>query len=264
MQNSNEFISDDGATEFKIRIACECYSDSVLVRDVLAQLPVLNGKLKWGVPREPDPLKLIDAELVLIVSDRTNLLTAVGRSVIYRNLGLAHLLIYVQEETDLPVEVIPGLVLPRSQLAGGLLRLTQVLLEPTISQGLVGVDWADTRSLLTMGGQIVLENATASQPENAIQAAIRQLQARSTGRVIHGLQVAILCHEAKLATRHIGELTWACRDATGDDTCIIVAAPLLSWPDHDSYEVRLFASVECTGAHWPRSLFLNFSKGMDV
>jgi len=46
----------------------------------------------------PDPFKLIDADLVLIVSDRANLLTAIGRSVIYKNLKFAHILIYVQDE----------------------------------------------------------------------------------------------------------------------------------------------------------------------
>jgi len=73
------------------------------------------------------------------------------------------------------------------------------------------------------------------------------LQSCASGRSINGLQAAIICHERKLATRHAGDLLWACKDVAGEDTTLIVAAPLLDWPDIDSYEVRLFAKIECAG-----------------
>lgn len=248
MSNSGVFIPDDEVTQFKITVACECYSDQGLVQDALTQLPDLNGKLVWGFPRTPDPLKFIDTDLVLIVSDRANLLTAIGRSIIYKHLEQAHILIYLQEGADdVPIEAIPGLILPRSQLAAGLLNLVQMLLEPTITQGLVGIDWADTRTILAMGDQIVMEKASADQPYAAIKAAVSQLQARASGRAIHGLQAAILCHEGRLATRYISDLLWACKDAADEDTTLIVAAPLLDWPDIDYYEVRLFAKIDCAG-----------------
>lgn len=267
MQGS-DVVTHDEASEFKIMVACECYSDQGHVRDALAQLPDLNGKLIWGNPRVPDPLKLIDADMVLIVSDRPNLLTAIGQSVIYKNLGLAHLLVYVQGDTDLPAEAIPGLILARSQLADGLLNLTQILLESTLTQGLVGVDWADTCNLLAMGGQAVMERASSTrQPEEAIKRAVSQLQARTTGRAIHGLQAAILSNGSKMPTKSISDLSWACKDilplpdkdSDGYDTHFIVAAPLLDWLDDNYYEVRLFARVECSGARWPSDLLLNFS-----
>lgn len=259
MSDSDAFISDAETTEFKIRIACECYSDTNLVREALTELPDLKGELIWGSPRVPDPLKLINADLVLIVTDRTNLLTAIGRSVIYKHLEWAHVLIYLQDEADVPTEAIPGMVLARSQLTTGLLNLTQILLEPVITQGLVGIDWADVRTILAMGDQIVMEKASADQPEVAVKAAVCQLQARTSGRPIHGLQAAILCHGDRLATRFIGDLHRACTDMAGNDTTMIVAAPLPEWPDVDYYEVRLFAKVGCTGVHWPSDLLLNIS-----
>lgn len=259
MPNSDIFITDDEVTEFKIRVACECFSDRDPVREALAALPSLNGKLIWGSPQVPDPLKLIDADLVLIVSDRANLLTAIGRSVIYKHLEWAHVLIYLQDEADVPTEAIPGMVLPRSQLATGLLNLTQILIEPVITPGLVGIDWADVRTILTLGDRIVMEKASADQPETAIKAAVSQLQARTSGHAIQGLQAAILCNGAKLAMRSIGDLHWACTDMAGHDTTMIVAAPLPDWPDIDYYEVRLFAKVGCSGARWPSDLLLDFS-----
>lgn len=42
----------DEVTEFKIRIACECYSDPDYVRDAVARLPDF-GKLEWGSPCKP-------------------------------------------------------------------------------------------------------------------------------------------------------------------------------------------------------------------
>ena len=259
MPDSDVFTSDDEVAEFKLRVACECYSDPAIVQEALTGLPDLNGEIIWGSPRVPDPLKLIDADLVLIVSDRANLLTAIGRSVIYEHLEWAHVLIYLQDEVDMPAEAIPGLVLPRSQLAAGLLNLTQILIEPVITQGLVGIDWADVRTILAIGDQVVMEKASADQPDVAIKAAVSQLQAQVSGRAIHGLQAAILCHGHRLAMRFIGDLHWACTDMAGYDTTLIVAAPLPDWPDVDYYEVRLFAKVECIGARWPSDLLLNFS-----
>lgn len=268
MQGS-DVVTHDEASEFQIMVACECYSDPGHVRNALAQLPDLNGKLIWGDPRVPDPLKLIDADMVLIVSDRANLLTAMGRSTIYKHLGWAHLLVYLQDETeDVPTEVIPGLILPHSQLATGLLSLTQILIESVITPGLVGVDWADVRNILTMGGQVVMERASSTRhPEEAIKRAVSQLQAQTAGRAIHGLQAAILSNGSKMPTNSISHLSWACKDglplpdkdSDGYDAYFIVAAPLLDWLDDDYYEVRLFARVECSGARWPNNLLLKFS-----
>jgi hypothetical protein len=268
MQES-DVVTHDEASEFQIMVACECYSDHGHARDSLAQLPDLNGRLIWGTPRMPDTLKLIDADLVLIVSDQSNLFTAIGRSIIYNHLGWAHLLIYLQDETeDLPAEVIPGLVLLRSQLAAGLLNLIQILIEPVITPGLVGVDWADVRNILTLGGQVVMERASSTrQPEEAIKRAVSQLQARTAGRAIHGLQAAILSNGAKMPTKSISDLSWACKDglllpdkdSDGYDAYFIVAAPLMDWLDDDYYDVRLFAKVECSGARWPSDLLLDFS-----
>jgi hypothetical protein len=177
MSDSDAFISDAEVNKFKIRIACECYSDTSVVQAALNGLPDLSVELIWGSPRKPDLLKLIDANLVLIVSDRANLLTAIGRSVIYKHMERAHVLIYLQDEADVPVEAIPGLVLPHSQLAAGLLTLTQILLEPVVTQGLVGIDWADVRTILAMGDQVVMAEASADQPAVAIKFAISQLKA---------------------------------------------------------------------------------------
>ena len=248
---------DDEGAELKIRIAFECYSEADLVREALAKLPDLNGGLVWGLPIEPDPVRLIDAELVLIVSDRANLLVAIDRSVNYKQLERAHVLIYLQDVTDIPTEVVTGLTLPRSQLDTALLHLTQTALEPVITPGLVGIDWADLRHILAMGGQVVMERAIANQPEVAIKTAIRQLKDRISGRAIHGLQAAIVCHSDKLETRFVGDLSRACSDVGCADTTLIVAAPLVDSPENDAYEVRLFARVECSGSNWPSTPFIN-------
>jgi len=247
MEDSGVANSNGEDTQFKITVACEFYGDQELIQDALIQLPDFNGKLVWGPPRMPDPLKLMDAEWVLIVTDHANLLAAMGRSLIYKQLGRGHILIYLQSEAEGQAEAIPALTLAPSELATGLFNLTQVLIEPSIMQGLVGIDWADTRTILAMGGQVVLVSASADQPEKAIKNAMSHLQSCASGRSINGLQVAILCHEGRLATRHAGDLLRACKDVTGEDTTLIVAAPLLDWPDIDSYEVRLFAKIECAG-----------------
>jgi hypothetical protein len=134
----------------------------------------------------------------------------------------------------------------------------------------VGIDWADAHNILTMDGQVVMVKTSRSQPKRAIEVAVTQLLERTAGRSIQGLQAAFFCSEGKLATRHIGDLSWACKDglplpdkdSDGYDTYFIVAAPLLDWPDDDYYEVRLFARVECTGVSWPSDLLLDFSEGL--
>ncbi|MFZ3262150.1 MAG: hypothetical protein WA135_14850 [Thiobacillus sp.] len=269
MSDSDVFNLDDEVTEPKILIACECYGHPDDVRDALSGLPDF-GKLDWGAPCTPAPFKLIDAELVLILSDKASLLMAIGRSVLYQRAGRAHVLIYLQDETeDVPAEVIPALVLLRSQLAAGLLNLTQIILEPVITPGFVGIDWGDVRNILNMGGQVVMERASSTgQPEEAIKRAVSQLQARTAGCAIHGLQAAIISN-GKMPMKSISDLSWACRDnlrfpdkdSVGYDTYFIVAAPLLDWLD-DDYEVRLFAKIECTNVHWPSDLILDFSDGL--
>lgn len=269
MSDSDVFNHDDEVPEFKIRIACECYSDPDYVRDAVARLPDF-GKLEWGSPCTPDPFKLIDAELVLIVSDKESLLMAIGRSALYKYAGRAHVLIYLQDEVDVPAEAIPGLVLPRSELRLGLFKLTLTLLEPVLWPGLVGVDWTDARNISAMGGQVVMVKTSSSRPRRAIEVAVTQLRERAAGRAIQGLQAAFFCSKGKLATRYIGDLSWACKDglplpdkdSDGYDAYFIVAAPILDWPEDDWYEVRLFARVECAG-EWPSDLLLSFSDGPD-
>ncbi|OYX28767.1 MAG: hypothetical protein B7Z03_10915 [Hydrogenophilales bacterium 32-62-9] len=93
------------------------------------------------------------------------------------------------------------------------------------------------------------------------------MQVQTAGRAIHGLQAAMLSNGAKMPTKSISDLLWACKhglplpdkDSDGYDTYFIVAAPLMDWPDDDYYEVRLFARVECSGARWPSDLLLDFS-----
>lgn len=160
----------------------------------------------------------------------------------------AHILIYLQDGAGAHADTIPGLVVPRSQLAAELLNLTQILLEPVATQGLVGIDWADVRTILATEGQIVMEKTSADEPEVAIKNAVNQLQAHASGRAIHGLQGAILSHGHKMRIRFIHDLHCACTDLVGHDAIIIVAAPLLNWPNIDQYEMRLFAKVECKGS----------------
>lgn len=270
MPKREVFCGDAEMPECKIRIACECYSDPDLVSDAL-RLPNF-GKLDWRLPCTPEPFKLIDAELVLIVCDQDSLLMAIGRSRLYKLAGRAHLLIYLRDglpdEAGVPDEVIPGLALPRLELHNELFKLTLSLLEPVLWQGFVGIDWGDARNLLTMDGLVVMEKAFSTrQPEEAIKRAVSQLQARVAGRAIQGLQAAIFSNGTKMPMKSISDLSWACKDglplsdkdSDGCDTYFIVAAPILDYLDDDYYEVRLFARVECTGAHWPNDLLLELS-----
>lgn len=234
-----------------IRIACECYSDTTFVREALAGLPDFDGRLEWGLPFTPDTFKLAEAEMVLIVSDRPGLLAAIGRTIIYRNLGRPHLLLYVQEQddADLPTEAIPGVVMARSQAADGLLTLAQTLFEPTDKPGLIGVDWGDTTHLLIEDHGVVMESSSADRPEAAIDAAISQLKARTSGRTIHGIQAGIFSSGNRLPMRAVHDLMAACENClekpAHDDSFSIVAAPIMNWSDDNYCEVRLFARVDC-------------------
>lgn len=232
--------------EFTITVGCECYSSLELVGHALAQLPDFNGNLAWDAPCTPDPAKGVsDAELVLIVSDQASLQMAIDRWSTYKKLKQASILIYLQGDEDVSAEEIPGLILPRSQLAAGFSTLTKALFTPVIPQGLICIDWADTRHILVMDGQMVMEEATGSELETVIDAAVTRLRKRASGRSIQGLQASILCSPNKLAMRHVHRLNSACKLVTNEEAILIIGAPFLDWPDADYYEVRIAARIAC-------------------
>jgi len=248
MPDGGVFVSESNeVSEFTITVGCECYSSLELVRHALAQLPDFNGNLAWGAPCTPGPAtEVSDAELVLIVSDQASLKMAIDRWSTYKELEQASILIYLQDDEDVWAEEVPGLILPRSQLAAGLATLAKALFTPVIPQGLICIDWADTRHILVMDGQMVMEKATGSEPEAVIDAALTRLRKRASGRSIHGLQASILCSQNKLAVRHVHRLNSACKMATSEGALIIIGAPFLDWPDADHYEVRIAARIACS------------------
>lgn len=234
--------------EFTIRVACECYCSLDLARDALSQQPLMNGALAWGIPRIPDsdePSR--DVDLVFIVADQDSLRSAMGRADIYKQAGRqnpSHLLIYLRDEEDVSAAKVSGWVLPRAQLASGLSGLTRAVLEPVIPHGLVCVDWADTRHILDMEGQVVIEEASGSRLEDAIESLIEKLRQHATGRAIQGMQASIVYNTAKLAMRNVHEFISACKQETDEDATIILAAPVLDVPEEAGYELRLFARIE--------------------
>jgi len=239
----------DESVAFTVKVACECYCSLDLVRDALSQLPVCNGALAWSAPRMPDQDTLdTNSDVVLIVSDRDTLAQAIDRSSRYKELGReapSHVLIYLQDNENVSAGDIAGLTLRREHLATGLTSLTRAAFLPIIPQGLICVDWCDTRHILEMAGQVVIEEASGSRIEEVIESAIARLHDSATGRPIHGMQASILCSSGKLANRYVARLSDACKGITRDDATIILAAPWMDWPDDDYYEVRIFARVEC-------------------
>ena len=249
MPDSGVLTTDvDQVSDLTITVACECYSSLSLIRDVLVRQSDLNGALVWGTPATPDPDKRKhEAELVLVVSDKANLPRAIERSSSYKQQGQAAILIYLQDEVGDSSEEIPGLTLSCDNLDAALTRLTKALFAPVIPQGLVCIDWADTRHILILDGRIVMEEASGNQPVDVIDAVVARLQARAFGRSIQGVQASILCCQDKLAMSHVLHLLSACKAVTGEDATLIVGAPFLDCPDSDHYEVRLIASVELRG-----------------
>lgn len=239
----------DKAVDFTIKVACECYCSLDLVREALSQLPVCNGALAWSAPSLPDQDTLeTDSDVVLIVSDKDTLAQAIARSSRYEELGRkasSHVLIYLQDNENASAEDIAGLTLRREHLAAGLASLTCAMFVPIIPQGLICVDWCDTRHILETAGQVVIEEASGSRIEEVIELAIARLRDSATGRPIHGMQASILCSPGKLATRYLARLSNPCRQIASDDATIILAAPWMEWPDVDYYEVRILARVEC-------------------
>lgn len=239
----------DKAVDFTIRVACECYCSLDLVREALSQLPVCNGSLAWSAPSMPDQDTLdTDSDVILIVSDKSTLAQALDRLSRYEELGReapSHILIYLQDNENVSAEDIAGLTLRREHLATGLTSLTRAAFLPIIPQGLICVDWCDTRYILETEGQIVIEEASASLIEDAIESAMGRLHESANGRPIHGMQASILCSPGKLATRYVARLSNPCREIASDDATIILAAPWMDWPDDDYYEVRILARVEC-------------------
>jgi hypothetical protein len=247
MPDSGVLVFDsDEVSEFTITVACECYSNHELVGEVLAQLPDFNGNLTWGTPCKPDLAKRVsDADLVLIVSDKAHLPAAIDRWSAYRQAEQASLLIYQQDDEDGLAKQIPGLSLSHSCLVSGFTALTHALFTPVIPQGLVCIDWADTRHLFVMDGQMVVAEASGSQPELAIEAAVTRLRELASGRNILGLQASIL-YRHKLTMRHVHHLVSACKAMLEEDRLLIVGAPFLDWPEFGQCEVRIAARVACS------------------
>lgn len=240
----------DEAIEFTIRVASECYCRADLVREVLSVQPSMNGALCWQSPRLPGSDEIAsDVDLVLIVADKDSLQSALERSAKYRQPGRHHpspLLIYLlDDEEELLDNTVSGLVLPLAQLAEGLTRLIRTVFEPVIPHGLVCVDWADTRHILDMEGQVVIAEASGTRLEDAVESAMEKLRHRAAGRSVNGMQVSIFCASSKLAVRKVHQVLTACKEATAEDSTIILAAPLVDWSESNGYEVRLFARVQC-------------------
>jgi len=235
--------------EFTIRVACECYCSPGLVREALYQQPVMNGCLVWGAPYIPDSDEIAsDAEIVLIVADKETLPAALDRASSYKQQGRQippYLLVYLQDEGEVPTDEVSGLILPRTQLSAGLSRLTRAVFEPVIPHGLVCVDWADTCHILDIAGQVVIEEASGSRLADAIESVMTRLRQRAAGRPVLGMQASIICDPSRLATRYVHDLLSACRQETDEDATLIIAAPLVDRPGRDDYEVRLFARIEC-------------------
>ena len=247
MPDSGVLVFDsDEVSEFTITVACECHNDVEIVGKALAQLPAFNGNLAWGSPHKPDPAKLVsDSELVLIVSDKAHLAVAIDRWAAYRQAEQASLLVYLQDDEDGLAKQIPGLSLSRSCLASGFTALTHALFTPVIPQGLVCIDWADTRHLFVMDGQMVVTEASGSQPELAIDAAVTRLRELASGRHILGLQASIL-YGRKLTMRHVHHLVSACKAMLEEDRLLIVGSPFLDCPAFGQCEVRIAARVACS------------------
>lgn len=240
---------EEEEVDFAIRIACECYCNLDLVREALSRQPVMNGALAWGLPRTPGSAETApDADLVLIIADHGSLGAAMTRSLIYKQAGRrlpSHLLIYLQDEGAVSPQKFSGLILPRTQLATGLSSLTRVILEPLVPQGLICVDWADTRHILDMDGLVVIEEASAARFEDAVDSMMTRLRSCAACRPVEGVQASLLCDTGKLRARNVHDLKRAIERQTEEDATIIIAAPWMERPGDDQYELRLFARIRC-------------------
>lgn len=236
-------VEDD--IDFTVRVACECYCSIELAQVALAQQPDCRGALVWAAPCVPEPDALIqDAELVIIVADKASFPKAIARLEGYKRLGEATLLVCLEDEDRFPPAEIPGLVMPRSQLPTALSCLVQALIAPVIPRGLICVDWGDTRQVLMMEGQVIIEKASGSEPQGVIASVVSRLREQASGRVIKGVQASISCSTNNLKVRFVHDLISACETVTDEDATLIAAAPILDWPDSEHFEVRLFARVE--------------------
>lgn len=247
MPDSGLFVSaGDEVGEYTITIACECYGHRELVGRILAKLPDFNGELVWGAPCTPDPGSVMgDADLVLVVSDKRSLAMGIARISTYRLLEQAALLVYLQDGDAVLKEEIPGLMLPASSLAAGFFTLVGALFTPVIPPGSVCIEWVDTRHILLMAGQMVIEEARGPELEAVIEDALARLRESASGRKILGLQASILCRRDKLAARHVCRLASACREVIDGDTAFFIGAPFLERFESEHYEVRLAAKIAC-------------------
>lgn len=235
-------VEDD--IDFTIHVAWECYCDLELVQDAVARQPDFKGAIALAVPCVPDPESLIeDADLVLVVADKANLAPAMARVADYKLIKQATLLIYLQGDEHPLSEHVPGLTIPRAQLPVGVTRVIKTLIEPVFPQGLICVDWCDTRHILDLDGRALLEEASGCQPEEVMASALGRLRKHASGRSIRGMQVSILCSQNRLKMRHIHELVSACKEMLGEYATLIAAVPLLDWPDSDRFEIRIFAKL---------------------
>ena len=234
-------VEDD--IDSTIHVACECYCDLELVQDAVARQPDFKGAIALAAPRVPDPASLSEgAELVLIAADKASLASAMARVAAYRQIKQATLLIYLQDREQ-PSPDIPGLAILRSALPAEMTRLVQTLIMPLIPQGLICVDWADTRHILDLDGHAIVEEAFGSQPEELMRRVLDRLRERAMGGPISGMQMSISCSSDTLKTRLVHALVSLCREAMPEDGTLIAAAPFLDWPESDYVEIRVFARV---------------------
>jgi hypothetical protein len=182
--------------------------------------------------------------LVLVVSGEESLSQAISRVSDYKQLEQSVILIYLRNDEGIVEEEVPGLALDTANLAAGLLRLTQALFAPVIPQGLVCIDWGDTRHLLEAGGQIILGDVSGPEPAQLIEAAVSRLKRQASGRSIRGIQASVFCGPDNLSMCHVLDLLAACKEAAGEEATLIMGAPFLDWGKSVPCEVRLLAKVE--------------------
>lgn len=250
MLDSSVLVFDSNeVSEFMITVACECYSHRELIEEAMARLPGFNRELVWGAPCTPDPSAMMSgADLVLVVSDKHSLSMGIDRISAYQLLEQAALLVYLQDDDALQVEEIPGLTLPLSSLAAGFSSLVDALFTAAIPPGLVCIEWVDTRHILLMEGQLVIEEARGPEPEAAIESAVARLKEHATGRAILGLQASVLCGQKKLNVRYVNHLVSRCRTLLDEDAALFIGIPHTDWPESEHYEVRLAAKIRCSSS----------------
>lgn len=250
MPDGNVPVPDvESDIDFTIQAACECYCSVHLVQAALAQQPDFKAAIAWAPPCAPDPESLIeDADLVLVVADKASLFAAKARLAGYEALQQATLLIYLADDARMSADDVQGLVISRSELPARISQLVEALIMPVIPQGLVCVDWADTRHILALDGYAFVEEALGYRhPEELVGLALKRVPERAAGRPVLGMQMSLSCSASALKMRLIHTLASACKEAIGDDGTLIVAVPLIDRPDFGRVEIRIFAKIGSAG-----------------